>query len=138
MTICVLSPFRRLGVATTLLADVLRTARNWDVVDVYAHVWEENFDALGWYARRGFAVEPDVVPGYYRKLKPDGARIVRLTVGAGDVLAAAAAAAAAAACLTKKEEGGDVEEDVNNDDDGGDDDDDDDNDNDELEVVGRS
>ncbi|MCJ1329546.1 hypothetical protein MMC10_006226 [Thelotrema lepadinum] len=43
---------------------------------VYAHVWETNAEAAEWYARRGFEVG-DVVEGYYRRLKPGGARVVR-------------------------------------------------------------
>ena len=49
--------------------------------DVYAHVWEANEDAVEWYARRAFVVEPEVVVGYYRKLRPRGARVVRRRVG---------------------------------------------------------
>ena len=47
------------------------------VESVYAHVWEANTQGLEWYCRRGFEVEEVVVEGYYRRLKPGGARIVR-------------------------------------------------------------
>lgn len=53
------------------------------VREVYAHVWEMNVEGIGWYARRGFEVE-DVVAGYYRRLRPDGARVVRRRVGVGE------------------------------------------------------
>ena len=53
------------------------------VREVYAHVWEMNVEGIGWYARRGFEVE-DVVGGYYRRLRPDGARVVRRRVGVGE------------------------------------------------------
>ena len=53
---------------------------------VYAHVWESNTDALEWYVKRGFEVEKGVVEGYYRKLRPAGARIVRRRLGVVDYL----------------------------------------------------
>lgn len=53
---------------------------------MYAHVWEANTDALEWYEKRGFEVEKGVVEGYYRKLRPTGARIVRRRLGVGDYL----------------------------------------------------
>lgn len=79
MTLCTLSPFRGLGVATRLLEHVVGVAREWGVSEVYAHVWEANVEALGWYEGRGF-VSGEVVGGYYRRLKPDGAVVVRLRV----------------------------------------------------------
>ena len=42
---------------------------------VCAHVWEVNDDGLEWYCKRGFEVGV-LVKGYYRKLRPDGARLV--------------------------------------------------------------
>jgi ribosomal protein S18 acetylase RimI-like enzyme len=80
MTICVLSPFRGVGVAAALLADLVETAKRWGVEEVYAHVWQENLDALEWYQKRGFSVDDGVVEGYYRKLRPSGAKIVRLRI----------------------------------------------------------
>jgi ribosomal protein S18 acetylase RimI-like enzyme len=53
------------------------------VADVYAHVWEENEEARRWYKGRGFWEEGGRVEGYYRKLKPSGAVIVRREVGRG-------------------------------------------------------
>ena len=43
---------------------------------IYAHVWETNTEAAEWYGRRGFEVG-EVEEGYYRRLKPGGARVVR-------------------------------------------------------------
>jgi len=57
-----------------------------DVSGVYAHVWEANEEGLDWYKRRGFVVEEPVIQGYYRRLKPDGARIVRRGIGVRDWL----------------------------------------------------
>lgn len=50
------------------------------MTSVYAHVWEANEEALEWYRRRGFVVG-ERVEGYYRRLKPQGARVVRRRVG---------------------------------------------------------
>lgn len=41
---------------------------------------EANEEGLKWYVSRGFTVEQGVVESYYRKLKPSGARIVKLTL----------------------------------------------------------
>lgn len=58
------------------------------ITEIYAHVWEANEDAIQWYMKRGFEVEDGVVEGYYRRLKPGGAWIVRKRVGVRDYLAA--------------------------------------------------
>ena len=49
-------------------------------------MWEANTDALEWYEKRGFEVEKGVVEGYYRKLRPTGARVVRRRLGVGNYL----------------------------------------------------
>jgi len=53
---------------------------------VYAHVWTENEEALEWYSKRGFTREENVLKGYYRKLKPDSAFVLRRRIGASDHL----------------------------------------------------
>ena len=87
-TLATLAPYRSLGVATALLDAVIATAirRYEHVTSVYAHVWEANTDALEWYGKRGFEIEKGVVEGYYRKLRPTGARVVRRLLGVGDYL----------------------------------------------------
>jgi N-alpha-acetyltransferase 50 len=78
-TLCLLAPYRHLGVATALLNCVLKQEellRKYDVQSVSAHVWETNEDALEWYEKRGFERE-EFVPGYYRRLRPGGAWVVR-------------------------------------------------------------
>ena len=80
MTICVLSPFRRLGIARELLGHIVDTAKRWGVGELYAHVWEDNHEALDWYRSMGFSVDEAVVEGYYRRLRPTGARVVRLRI----------------------------------------------------------
>ena len=82
--LALLSPYRGQGIATTLLKTVVEEAkkRYERVVTVYAHVWEANTEGLEWYIKRGFVVEDGIVEGYYRRLKPDGARIVRRIIAA--------------------------------------------------------
>ncbi|CAF9911128.1 hypothetical protein IMSHALPRED_009934 [Imshaugia aleurites] len=89
-TLAVLSPYRHLGIATALLDAIICVVltqyprQNVNVKEIYAHVWESNEEALEWYVKRGFEVEEKVVDGYYRKLRPSGARIVRRRIGVGD------------------------------------------------------
>lgn len=91
-TLATLSPYRSLGVASALLDAIVTAALQYHssasghVVEVYAHVWEANEDALEWYVKRGFQIEQGVVEGYYRKLRPSGARIVKRRLGVGDWL----------------------------------------------------
>ncbi|OCK78650.1 acyl-CoA N-acyltransferase [Lepidopterella palustris CBS 459.81] len=85
-TLCVLPPYRRYGIATHLLAHTTSAgiqAHNIDAVT--AHVWEANDDALKWYTKRGFK-EIGREKGYYRKLRPTGAALVRRSVGVMDRL----------------------------------------------------
>jgi ribosomal protein S18 acetylase RimI-like enzyme len=76
--LCVLAPYRGLGVATSLLGAVTASPlpANHDVAHVYAHVWESNEEALEWYDMRGFD-RIMKVEQYYRKLRPGGAWIVK-------------------------------------------------------------
>jgi N-alpha-acetyltransferase 50 len=80
--LCILAPYRNYGYATHLVEGVLQpqalTENN--VVFVYAHVWENNEDALAWYERRGFK-RIMLVEKYYNRLVPSGAWIVRRDVG---------------------------------------------------------
>jgi N-alpha-acetyltransferase 50 len=80
--LCILAPYRNFGYATHLVESVLQpqslTENN--VAFVYAHVWENNEDALAWYERRGFK-RIMLVEKYYNRLVPSGAWIVRRDVG---------------------------------------------------------
>ena len=93
-TLCTLSPHRSLGIATALLNHIIYTLlthpayAKYTIVTLYAHVWEANEEALEWYQRRGFTLEKGVVEGYYRKLRPMGARIVRREIKVGDYVRA--------------------------------------------------
>lgn len=87
-----LAPYRGRGVAASLLQAILthENIQEHNVDSVYAHVWEGNPDALEWYRKRNFRVdgeergsgEANVIQGYYRKLRPSGAWLVRLPVQA--------------------------------------------------------
>lgn len=92
-TLHLLSPHRGNGVAASLLNSLLFSktpspsatdyrvsslVKHYNIRTVTAHVHETNEEALRWYIARGFQVEEGVVRGYYRRLNPDGARIVRM------------------------------------------------------------
>ncbi|KAH0558603.1 hypothetical protein GP486_004743 [Trichoglossum hirsutum] len=85
LTLCILAPYRRLGLASHLLEQMISRALVAEdgVSDVYAHVWEANEEARRWYSRRGFGEEEGRVEGYYRRLKPQGAVVVRRNVRIG-------------------------------------------------------
>ncbi|RAH66785.1 GNAT family N-acetyltransferase [Aspergillus aculeatinus CBS 121060] len=96
-TLHLLSPYRGCGVAASLLNSLLYTSslpsassnleappqvsdlvRHYNIRTVTAHVHEANEDGLKWYLARGFQLEDGVVENYYRRLRPSGARIVKL------------------------------------------------------------
>ncbi|KAI2614984.1 hypothetical protein GGR54DRAFT_313357 [Hypoxylon sp. NC1633] len=87
-SLVLLSPYRHLGLASALLEEVTRLAAASPLFacrDVFAHVWTDNDDGLRWYWARGFA-RLGVVQGYYYKLRPDSALIVRRQIGPASVL----------------------------------------------------
>ncbi|KAI0837921.1 hypothetical protein F5Y06DRAFT_269380 [Hypoxylon sp. FL0890] len=77
-SLVLLAPYRQLGLAAALLDEVVRLAADspFTCNEVYAHVWTDNEDGLRWYLARGFSKHGQV-NGYYFKLKPDSAWIVR-------------------------------------------------------------
>ncbi|KAI0886249.1 uncharacterized protein GGS22DRAFT_160371 [Annulohypoxylon maeteangense] len=77
-SLVLLSPYRSLGLAAALLDEIAQAAAisEWACEEVYAHVWTDNDDGLRWYLARGFNKHGEV-RGYYFKLKPDSAWIVR-------------------------------------------------------------
>jgi hypothetical protein len=97
-TLHLLSPYRGQGVATALLNALLfetpptsksrgrvsELVKHYNIRSVTAHVHEANEDGLAWYVARGFKIQDGVVQGYYRRLKPSGARIVRLDLPCDD------------------------------------------------------
>ncbi|RYP50641.1 hypothetical protein DL768_003860 [Monosporascus sp. mg162] len=87
-SLVLLSPYRSLGLAAALLEDAAGAAAlspDWACDTVWAHVWTDNAEGLRWYLARGFEREPEEVRGYYFKLRPDSAWIVRrrITIGGG-------------------------------------------------------
>lgn len=92
-SLALLSPYRGQGLAAAVLREVIFSAASTSistngvkVVEIYAHVWTENTDALEWYSKRGFKREERVLTGYYRKLKPDTAWILRRRILPSDHL----------------------------------------------------
>ncbi|KAF9886250.1 hypothetical protein FE257_011863 [Aspergillus nanangensis] len=94
-TLHLLSPYRGCGIAASLLNSLLFAenlspagskapsslsdiVKHYNIRTVTAHVHEANDEGLKWYVARGFQVEDGVVENYYRRLKPSGAKIVRL------------------------------------------------------------
>jgi ribosomal protein S18 acetylase RimI-like enzyme len=85
-TIAVLAPYRTHGIAMHLLQAIVKKAVDLHSVrSITAHVWEANDEGLEWYKKRNFDVlEKDDT--YYRKLKPQGAFLLRKWIGVGDLL----------------------------------------------------
>ena len=88
-TLALLSPYRSRGIGVALIEAIITTLctekEYHGTASIYAHVWEANEEALEWYVKRGFQVG-GIVPGYYRRLKPAGARIVWRDLGVRDYL----------------------------------------------------
>lgn len=85
-TIGILAPFRTHGIAMHLLQEVVRRAVELHSVRcVTAHVWEANEEGLEWYKKRNFEILGKE-EGYYRKLRPQGALLLRKWIGVGDLL----------------------------------------------------
>ena len=80
--LCLLAPYRNCGLASYLLESVLASENliKYKATFVYAHVWENNEDALVWYEKRNFK-RTILIDQYYRRLKPSGAWIVRKDLG---------------------------------------------------------
>lgn len=96
-TISLLAPYRSHGIATHLLQEtVAKASAEHRVRCVTAHVWEANEDGLEWYRKRGFETLGKE-EGYYRKLKPSGAFLVKKWVGVADLLASSDTAISAKA-----------------------------------------
>jgi ribosomal protein S18 acetylase RimI-like enzyme len=79
-SLALLSPYRSKGLAAEVLQEIIEAAVGQNevrVASLYAHVWTENEEGLNWYAARGFKREEPVLHGYYRRLKPDTAWILR-------------------------------------------------------------
>jgi ribosomal protein S18 acetylase RimI-like enzyme len=79
-SLALLSPYRSKGLAAEVLQEIIEAAIGQNeirIASLYAHVWTENEDALTWYGARGFKREEPVLYGYYRRLNPDTAWVLR-------------------------------------------------------------
>ncbi|RDL41017.1 uncharacterized protein BP5553_00996 [Venustampulla echinocandica] len=92
-SLALLSPYRSKGLAVAVLNDVISSvttatlsADGIKIAEIYAHVWTENTEALEWYGKRGFKRDVQPVIGYYRRLNPDSAWILRRRILPSDHL----------------------------------------------------
>jgi len=70
MTLGVLAPYRRQGIATTLLQRVLGFClQDENVVEAYLHVQISNEEAIAFYEKYGFKIV-DTIENYYRRIDP--------------------------------------------------------------------
>ncbi|KAK1991232.1 hypothetical protein LX36DRAFT_590927 [Colletotrichum falcatum] len=80
-----LSPYRSYGLATATIDHLVAAAASLspeiNLRHIYAHVWTDNEEGMHWYTARGFERYGEPLLGYYTKLRPDSAWIVRRTVG---------------------------------------------------------
>lgn len=86
-SLCLLSPYRSLGLANAAVDNIIATAAadvGGDVRTVTAHVWTENEEGLAWYEARGFRRLGQPIKGYYLKLRPDSAWLVERQVSNTD------------------------------------------------------
>ncbi|KAI8934824.1 hypothetical protein NX059_008505 [Plenodomus lindquistii] len=86
-TMSILAPYRTHGIAMHLLQAIVKKAVHLHGVRcVTAHVWEANDEGMEWYKKRDFEIlgkEQD----YYKKLRPQGAFLVKKWIGIADLLA---------------------------------------------------
>ncbi|GKT42693.1 N-alpha-acetyltransferase 50 [Colletotrichum spaethianum] len=84
-SLALLSPYRSYGLATAtidhLVAAAAASSPEINLRHIYAHVWTDNEEGMHWYAARGFERYGEPLQGYYIKLRPDSAWIVRRAVG---------------------------------------------------------
>ena len=92
-SLCLLSPYRSKGLIRAAFEDILLASTieskisSLKIKGLYAHVWTSNQEALQWYKNRSFTIYDDgVVNGYYRRLKPDTAYIMRRELTISDHL----------------------------------------------------
>lgn len=88
-----LSPYRSKGLAQAALESVIRqivstpaTQEAGGIKSLYAHVWTENQEGLEWYEKMGFHKEGKPVEGYYQKLQPSTAWVLRRNISVLDVV----------------------------------------------------
>lgn len=78
-SLVLLSPYRSLGLAAACLEDVVASVVasliTFKCETIWAHVWTQNDEGLGWYQRRGFSTAGEI-KDYYFKLQPGDAYVV--------------------------------------------------------------
>uniref|UniRef100_A0A069DQ76 N-terminal methionine N(alpha)-acetyltransferase NatE n=1 Tax=Panstrongylus megistus TaxID=65343 RepID=A0A069DQ76_9HEMI len=80
MTLGCLSPYRRLGVGTTMVEHVLRHVEkdgNYD--NVYLHVQVNNTGAIDFYKKFGFEIH-ETKKHYYKRIEPADAHVLQKTL----------------------------------------------------------
>ncbi|WYZ39481.1 hypothetical protein EsH8_III_001395 [Colletotrichum jinshuiense] len=84
-SLALLSPYRSHGLATAtidhLVAAAAALSPEINLRHIFAHVWTDNDEGMRWYAARGFERYGEPLEGYYIKLRPDSAWIIRRPVG---------------------------------------------------------
>ncbi|KAH8597759.1 hypothetical protein B0O99DRAFT_616723 [Bisporella sp. PMI_857] len=86
-SLALLSPYRGHGLANEALQAIITAAteqKELYIRELYAHAWTESEEALKWYAGRGFKQDEQIISGYYRRLKPDTAWILRRKLNPSD------------------------------------------------------
>lgn len=86
-SLALLSPYREKGLAAAALETVIAAATEQNdlhIRELYAHVWTSNEEGLKWYSARGFKQDERSLPGYYRRLKPDTAWVLRRKLNPSD------------------------------------------------------
>jgi len=93
--LCILSPYRGLGLVGMALENIVNTVRLLEAADVKtvtAHVWSENEEGLGWYDKQSFGRER-LIEGYYSKLRPGSAYLVSRALDFNSALSPSSTAA---------------------------------------------
>jgi ribosomal protein S18 acetylase RimI-like enzyme len=77
LTLCTLSSFSGMGIATALIATLeFEGIKQHDVLHTSAHVWKGSPEIANWYVRRGFEIEQDIAD-FFHKLTPPSAFLMR-------------------------------------------------------------
>lgn len=76
MTLGCLFQYRRLGIGTKMLEHVLDYAQKKGIDNIYLHVQINNTGAIEFYQKFGFEIV-DTKEGYYKKIEPSSALILR-------------------------------------------------------------
>lgn len=88
MTLGVLTPYRRYGVGKKMLDWVIEKARALkDVNGIYLHVQTNNEEAKAFYEKQEFTQEGGVFEGYYKKIDPPDAYMLKMDIEVSEVKA---------------------------------------------------